>query len=185
MPGCSTIHDYAPTYDEGQHLPSIFFIQEDAPYWHNNCPNRPCQVQKNPLAVSISGYKKIDVICQDRLWTDADKTQQDGVSFTRQNCVPGGKKTTYTTYTGDQKLASPDDDSDTLPPIDPNNIIMTHSKGWTMGHSCGVGDQRCLCCCCLPYLDTRDSAGNLLGSSQVRETKRRPDVFNFLVEKKR
>lgn len=124
-----TIHDYAPTYDEGQYLPALFYIKEDSPYTHNGCPNRPCQ-----------------------------------------HCLPGCKKTTYTTYTGDQvgniSASTTEDDAPQLPGIDPNNIIMTHSKGWSCGHSCGIGDKRFLCCCCLPYLETHDSAGKLLGSSK-------------------
>ena len=120
-----TIHDYAPTYDEGYSLPNLFYIREDSPYLtHGACPNRPCQ-----------------------------------------HCMPGYKATTYTVYTSD---TPPVHGTDNVPtePVDPRQVLMTHSKGATCPQNCGMGDRRCFCCCCLPYLETRDARGQVLGSTK-------------------
>lgn len=53
--------------------------------------------------------------------------------------------------------------------LDPNrigNVEFYHEKLYTNGINCGLGDQRCPCCCFLPYLETMDPNGRKIGASQ-------------------
>jgi len=72
------------------------------------------------------------------------------------NPWPGWRATKYTVYQGE----SPG-----------GQVLFTHEKPFTCSN-CPVvmygdgGPLRCPCCCCLPYLETRDSNRNLLGTSR-------------------
>lgn len=72
------------------------------------------------------------------------------------NAYPGARKTTYTVYEGESENG---------------RVLFRHEKDCTcsncplMMYSDG-GPVRCPWCCCLPYLDTKDAQGNLLGKSK-------------------
>ena len=71
--------------------------------------------------------------------------------------APGSRPTVFKTHAG----------ADASGPI-----MMTHSKGCTNGVTQIIGVDnnggiiRVPCCCCLPYLETKDMEGNLLGRSE-------------------
>lgn len=72
-------------------------------------------------------------------------------------CCPGARQTRWTVRQG-------------TAPGGP--VVMTHEKPMTMSHCPTVcitdgGDLvRCPCCCCLPFLTTRDASGRELGTSK-------------------
>ena len=51
--------------------------------------------------------------------------------------------------------------------VPPGQVIMTHEKEWTCGTTQLIGWDdsgngiRCPCCCCLPYLETKDANGTV------------------------
>lgn len=71
-------------------------------------------------------------------------------------CYPGFRSTEYSVRSGDS-VHGP--------------VLFTHSKPWTCP-SCFLvlqgdgGPLRCPCCCCLPYLETKDANGQLLGKTR-------------------
>jgi len=73
-------------------------------------------------------------------------------------CCPGMRPTTWTVRDGPAAGGGPD-----------SQVLMTHSKGLTCSHCPRVciTDKGELVsipwCCCLPYLETRDGQGNILG----------------------
>jgi len=72
------------------------------------------------------------------------------------NCWPAFRQTTYTVYDGDSENGQ---------------VLFKHEKPWTCSNCPLVmygdsGPVRCPCCCCLPYLETKDASGNLLGTSK-------------------
>lgn len=69
---------------------------------------------------------------------------------------PGAKATTWSVHEGGDATG---------------RVIMTHSKGTTCSHCPAVFAQhgeilRIPCCCCLPYLETKDQHGNKLGTTR-------------------
>lgn len=76
-------------------------------------------------------------------------------------CAPGSRATTYRTISG-----LPDEKA---PPA--TQSVLTHEKGSTCGQNAIVmcsdqGPVRCPCCCYLPYLNTKDGSGKLIGTSK-------------------
>jgi hypothetical protein len=70
-------------------------------------------------------------------------------------CSPGSRKTTYTTYLGDEGGNG--------------EMVMTHSKETSCGQNIVYGcerGQRIPCCCFLPYMVTKDANGTVLGKSE-------------------
>mmetsp|Transcript_23935 Transcript_23935/g.65228 ORF Transcript_23935/g.65228 Transcript_23935/m.65228 type:complete len:278 (-) Transcript_23935:226-1059(-) len=71
-------------------------------------------------------------------------------------CYPGARKTTYEVRAGDSQTGQ---------------VLFKHEKAWTLPSCCLLivsdsGPVRVPCCCCLPYIETTDASGNLLGRSQ-------------------
>jgi len=72
------------------------------------------------------------------------------------NCWPGFRRITYTVYDGDSENGQ---------------VLFKHEKAWTCSNSplLMYTDRipvRCPWCCCLPYLETKDANGTLLGTSK-------------------
>eukprot|EP00930_Biecheleria_cincta_P042564 TRINITY_DN29289_c0_g1_i1.p1 TRINITY_DN29289_c0_g1~~TRINITY_DN29289_c0_g1_i1.p1 ORF type:complete len:276 (+),score=36.67 TRINITY_DN29289_c0_g1_i1:83-910(+) len=71
-------------------------------------------------------------------------------------CCPAGRATKYSVYAGDKATGQ---------------VLFTHEKGCT-NSNCPIvmfsdnGPVRCPCCCCLPYLETKDASGKVIGKSQ-------------------
>lgn len=71
---------------------------------------------------------------------------------------PGFRQTTFNVHKG---------------PDTTGRIAYQHKKDWTLSHSCLLGyDDHCHairlpCCCLLPYLDTLDENGQLLGTTRL------------------
>jgi len=71
-------------------------------------------------------------------------------------CYPGFRNTVYEVREGQRKEGNP---------------LFTHEKGWTLPSCCLIvvsdnGPVRVPCCCCLPYLETKDSHGTKIGTSR-------------------
>lgn len=74
------------------------------------------------------------------------------------HCWPGWRQTTYTVHAGESEQGP---------------VLFKHEKPATCSH-CPLyppfysdgGPVRCPWCCCLPYLETKDAQGNLLGTSK-------------------
>lgn len=79
-------------------------------------------------------------------------------------CVPGARSTIYRMYQGDVQ---------NIPEQLVNQpVLLTHEKDATCGSNMFLfsgqdgGQVRIPCCCCLPYLTTRDSDGHILGTTK-------------------
>jgi len=76
--------------------------------------------------------------------------------------APGGRPTVYNVHSG----GIPG------PGAAPGPLLFTHRKNWTFGQNQLLGcdpngnQVRIPCCCCLPYLETRDADGRHLGTSR-------------------
>lgn len=75
---------------------------------------------------------------------------------TWSNCYPACRQTKYTVYDGEDESKP---------------VIFTHEKKTTCSHCPLVmytdnGPVRIPMCCCLPYLETKDAGGELLGTSR-------------------
>jgi len=97
-------------------------------------------------------------------------------------CVPGARKTKYTTHSGPipDSLRKEEGElgcckiqwgpmADAFGAIDPSTlgeVMFTHEKEWTNGVTAGLGDMRVPCCCNLPYLETKDTKGKVLGKTE-------------------
>jgi len=82
-------------------------------------------------------------------------------------CAPGSRATKYYVLAG-----ANDPGKLEVGQVPPGQVIMTHEKEWTCGTTQLIGWDdngngiRCPCCCCLPYLETKDANGTLLGKSK-------------------
>lgn len=98
-------------------------------------------------------------------------------------CAPGARKTKHTVHSGriPQALVEEEqasgccckiqwgDHSDEWAGINPEYfgpVIFTHEKERTNGSFAGIGDKKIPCCCWLPYLETKDASGRLIGKTQ-------------------
>lgn len=115
---------------------------------------------------TLHPYKKadgmavdFDEVNQSRVWIQEDA---GWCGRTWSWCAPGFRATTYRTINS----AVPDQNA----PISATSEL-THKKSQTCGQNVIVactdnGPIRCPCCCCLPYMDTLDKNGQMIGKTK-------------------
>ena len=98
------------------------------------------------------------------------------------HCFPGGRSTKYVFHSGPIPEALKNDErtcldcivqsgdvSEEFGGLDPSAlgaVQHTHEKQCTNGITMGVGDKRCPCCVNLPYLESKNARGEVIGRTE-------------------